>query len=149
MNDLVAGIQFRNDEVHRRPVGQHAVAVCILIRTEAWKRRQQPVMQIDDPPAREPPAGSRRKHPHVPRQNDVVHVVAVGQFDDPVVVRIAARVGNVVPVDAELLRHAPAGIAVADHDRRRGPQAAVANRPQDREGRFRSVGRADRQTRRP
>ena len=33
------------------------------------------------------PANTGRKHAHVPRQNDIVHVVLIKQFDHPLVRR--------------------------------------------------------------
>src|SRR5207302_10053815 len=60
VNDLIAGVELRHDEVDGGSVGQHAMAVGIPIRLSPRKRRQETVMQIKDPAAREFPADRRR-----------------------------------------------------------------------------------------
>ena len=40
VDDLIAGVEFGDDEVNRRSEGQHVARVRILIRMEAGKRRQ-------------------------------------------------------------------------------------------------------------
>jgi hypothetical protein len=37
VNDLIAGIQLRHDEMRRRSVGQHAVTVSVLV----WLRPRE------------------------------------------------------------------------------------------------------------
>ena len=61
-DDLVPGIEFRDDEMHGGPEAQHMVLKCVFIRSKTRKRRQQTVMQIDDPSTRKFPAEFRRKH---------------------------------------------------------------------------------------
>ena len=44
MDDLIAGVEFGDDEVDRCSERQHVASVRILIRMEAGERRQQTVM---------------------------------------------------------------------------------------------------------
>lgn len=148
VDDLIAGIQFRDDEVNRRPERQHVASVSVLVRMEAGERWQQAVMQIDDPPASESPAGARRQDAHVASQQDVIDVVLIEELNHPRVVGIAFRISDIMPVDAELLGDATASGTVADHHGRSRLQPPVTNGSQHRQSWLRPIGRADRQSRR-
>ena len=52
---------------------------------------------------------------HVAGQHDVVDLVFVQQFDQPLVVRLAVRVANRLPIDVKLFGDPAARIAIADH----------------------------------
>ena len=86
VDDLLARVQLGHDEMHGRTVGQHAVAVRIAIGVGAGKRRQEPVVQVDDAPAGEAPANRRREDAHVAREHDVVGATPVDDLDQSLVV---------------------------------------------------------------
>ena len=80
VDDLIAGIQFRHDEMDGRPKAEHVMLVSILVRTKAGKRRQQTVVQIDNTTASKLPAEFCWKDSHIPSQNDVIDVLLIDNF---------------------------------------------------------------------
>src|SRR5262249_24432558 len=56
VNDLIARIELWHDEMNGGAIGQHAMAVGVAVRLRAGERREQSVVQVDYPPARELPA---------------------------------------------------------------------------------------------
>ena len=116
MDDLVARIQLGNDEMHGGAVSQHAMFVRIFVGRGAGKRRQEAVVQIEDASARKLPADRRGAESACTGQHDVIDLVAIEEVHQPIVIGARVRVADLVPFDAELLRQAPARIAVADHD---------------------------------
>jgi hypothetical protein len=80
IDDLIAGIQFRNDKMNGGSKAQHVMLISIFIWTKARKRWQQSMMQIDDSAAGELPAQLRREYSHVPSQHDIVDVLFVDDF---------------------------------------------------------------------
>src|SRR6266566_3950502 len=107
------------------------MAIGIAVGLRPWESRQQAMMQINDPAARKLPADGRWDEPHVTREHDVIHLVVIEQIDHTVVVRIAARIADELPLKAKLLRNCPAGRLIADQHGRGGAKPAVANGPEN------------------
>lgn len=103
MDDLIAGIKFRNDEMDGRSERQHVTAVSVLIRAKAGEWRQQPMMQIDDATSGESPTSRWRQNTHVTCEQNEIDLVLIEKFNHPRIVRISFRIANVVPIDTELL----------------------------------------------
>ena len=85
--------------------------------------------------------------PHVAGQDQIVDLILVAQFDQPVVVRHAVGIADRVPVDTKLFGHGAAVRTIAEHHGRLGPHLAVANRPQQRQRRLGPDRGADSQPR--
>lgn len=115
VDDLISCIKFRHDEVNRGSVCQHSMLIGIFVRAKTRKRRQQPVMQVDDA-ASKLPARAGGKDSHVAGQDNVIDVVLIEEFNHPLIVGVSFGVADHVPVDIELLGHATAVIPVANHD---------------------------------
>ena len=60
VNDLIAGIEFRDDEVAGRSEGEHTHLHRVMIRANSGKAGKEAVVKIDDPPPSEFPACIRR-----------------------------------------------------------------------------------------
>ncbi len=129
IDDLIAGIEIWHDEMTRGAVGEHAERMGVAVGRHTGEAGEQPVVEIDDSPAGVFPTGCRREDAHVAGQHDIVDIVLVEERDHFFVVGVSLFVADVVPLDAELLGHAAAAVAVADHDGGFGGDAAVANRP--------------------
>ena len=143
VDDLVPGVEVGNDEVDRRSVGQHVALEGIVVRLKTREWRQQSVVQIDDPPPGELPANPRGQHAHVPGQHDIVDIVLVDQLGHLVVVRLAARIADVVKRHIELLGQSATRIPVPDHHSWDRLESAIANVAQDGVRRLAAVGRTE------
>src|SRR4051812_22357656 len=113
MDDLIARIEFGDDEVNRRSISQHSMLIRIFVGPKTRKRRQQAVMKIHDATG-ESPTGTGRKHAHIARKNDVIDLILVEQFDHSLIVWLAAVIPNSMPVDFELIGHSSTTITIAD-----------------------------------
>jgi hypothetical protein len=123
VDDLLARVQLRHDEVHRRPVRQHVAGEGVAVRLRPREPRQQAVVQVDDPPAGEPPADGRGQDPHVAGHDEVIGLRLVEDLHQAVVVRHPLVVADQVPIDPELLGQAAARWPVAEEGDRRRPLA--------------------------
>ncbi len=76
MDNLISGIQFRDNKVNGCTISQHPMLICILIRAKSRKRGEQPMMKIDNPSG-ELPACARGEHTHVAGEENVIDLIMV------------------------------------------------------------------------
>ena len=146
VNDLAAGIEFRNDEVARRAVGEHSARIGIVIRLNPGKAGQQAVMQINNPAAGVFPATGGGQNSHVSRENNEIDVVLVASA----IIRSSSGLpfglfADVEPGDFELFGQPAASVAIADHQSGVGFDLSVANGAEQSENRLGPIGDANRQ----
>ena len=145
LNDLIAGVELRNDKMARRAVDQHSGLIGIVIRPNPRKAGQQTVVQIDDPPPRVLPTACGWQHLHVTSKHHVIHLVLIEYLNHSIVVSLASIITNLMPRNPKLFGHSAAGGTISNHDGTIGRDLAISNRPEQCQSRFGPVGGADRE----